>query len=161
MIAATCCRCRRELNEKGGVLLRPPDQEGKIDGLLGDWVVKHHVCASCMAAILEWLKQPPATRQRALYPTGSSPTPHWLHSTLTPSVRPTHTTMHVLFEGRPLCGFMAGCVPSGWPDGHKWVSITEVKEVDGKPGFLHDERSTPCDRCLSLASASSLIRNRA
>jgi hypothetical protein len=241
MISATCCRCGRELDKKGGIVLRPPEKEAEelFGGLLGDGTVKHHVCAACMESLLEWLRgsfrsgtpgQPYST-ERLAAPPGSPERridqsedwatieasyalsvtanvrlaekllnaesllketlpflkrarDHWpetsspqafvaqiddlearidavLLRALTPSVRPTHTTAHILFEGRPLCGFMAGCVPSGWPDGHKWVSITEVKEVDGKPGFLHDEHSTPCDRCLSLASASSLIRNRA
>jgi len=307
MIAATCCRCRRELNEKGGVLLRPPYQEGQIDGLLGDWVVKHHVCASCMAAILEWLKQPstprtvrctcgaeligcsqcgagepvghivcPVAERQANRPeivgyhycslhffggmipaskpaevkSESSPTKvtdwatveashalaevvsrlspdehqvglgsldalaaqfravfdrgraqlaallketrpflkrardHWPETSspqsfiaqvddlewridtalLQPTAPPIHgpTTTHVLFEGHPLCGFMAGSVPSGWPDGHNWVSIVEV--IEREPGVLSiptNETCTPCDRCLSFVSASSLIRNRA
>lgn len=72
---------------------------------------------------------------------------------------PTHTgpkTIHVLFEGHVLCGFMAGCVPSGWPDGHAWVSIVDMlKQKEWAAGFA------PCPRCLSLASAASLSRSRA
>ena len=73
--------------------------------------------------------------------------------TTAPPVRTGPPTTHVLFEGHALCGFMAGCTPSGWPDGHNWVSITEEKK--------RITVNNPCTRCLSLSSASSLGRSRA
>ena len=41
-----------------------------------------------------------------------------------------------LVQGRALCGFMADCVLSDWPDGHNWVS------VDGTV-TRHEEYSPP------------------
>jgi hypothetical protein len=204
MISALCCRCGRELATKGGVLLTPPEGEDEemFDGLLGDNVVKHHLCFSCLKATLEWLKMPverstircgcgaelaectqcgiagepvgsiecPVAARRA----GRAPIAEYhvcsLHHgrLIAPTGPPT---MHVLFEGHALCGFMAGCTPSGWPDGHQWVSIVEVVQQEGKvpptEGALCAFRArlikpcTPCDRCLSLASASALSRSRA
>jgi hypothetical protein len=328
MIAATCCRCERELDKKGGVLLRAPEgAERRVDGLLGDDVVKHHLCAACMAGILEWLKvnpndvpaPAPATSEKCATCNGSGsvtvgnertthtqPCPTCTNPFVVPSIpstkdgdwatveaaralaevvshlepppltpikvqlvvidaiaaqfrtafergcaQPTtrdaanrgrltkiadlawrlrlwaeesmraranlgpeeresaaaelgkagaygeaanevedvgrlcwadfrpkttghqenppapptpagHTTTHVLFEGHPLCGFMAGTLPSGWPDGHNWVSIVEV--VEHEPGVLSiptNETCRPCVRCVSLASASTLSRSHA
>jgi hypothetical protein len=66
VIAATCCRCGHELNKKGGVLLTDPVRSSPetilFNGLEGDLVVKHHVCVSCLEAILEWLKRPMSVR---------------------------------------------------------------------------------------------------
>lgn len=176
MIAATCCRCGHELNKKGGVLLtdhvRSSPETIIFNGLEGDLVVKHYVCVSCLKAILEWLKRPMsvrcecgaelaectqcgvagepvghvecpvAARKAGRVPIASYHVCSLHHGRLTSTDPPT---VHVLFEGRALCGFMAGC--------GAWVSIADMEKQEA--GF------TPCDRCLSLASASSLSRNRA
>lgn len=42
------------------------------------------------------------------------------------------TTVHILSRGRPLCGFMPGCVPGQWPERHKWVAIDSTDETDLK-----------------------------
>ena len=68
-----------------------------------------------------------------------------------PNARPT---THVLFEGQPLCGFMAGKLPKDWPPGHSWVSITDAAE---RPilGLC-----VPCDGCFSLAASTTIIGSR-
>jgi len=234
MIAAICCRCRRELGEKGGILLSAPEREGALDGLFCDWVVKYHVCAACMEPLLGWLKVPsqPSTlrcncgaelnrcvkcgagepvgtvvcpvaeRKAGRKPvveyhtcslhyetmlgtadlaydrgfrqgfgrTSSNPRRPTTQSGPTPST-PSPTTTHVLFEGHALCGFMAGGVPSGWPDGHNWVSIADVLVQEEPPEAsriplrfsipaLKDDYE-PCRRCLTLVPVSSLTRSRA
>ena len=73
-----------------------------------------------------------------------------------PPVHSGSTTIHVLFEGRPLCGFMAGTLPSGWPDWHKWVSIADVGL-----SATFSANELPCDRCFHLASSSALTRSLA
>ena len=35
--------------------------------------------------------------------------------------------VHVLHEGRPLCGF-SNDVPANWPGGHLWVGIKDVED---------------------------------
>ena len=259
MIAAICCRCRRELGEKGGILLSAPEREGALDGLFCDWVVKYHVCAACMEAVLEWLKTPTAeaappvaekcatchgmghvsvsnerTTRTEPCPTCTNPfesppisttgykyppaTPPPARSRLhaaccrevagglcartaehpgdcdprvahedgrtwtlqmvppaaivqTPPAHTGPTTTHVLFEGHALCGFMAGGVPSGWPDGHNWVSIADVRVQEEPPEASRiplrfsipslKENCEPCRRCLTLVPVSSLTRSRA
>lgn len=37
-------------------------------------------------------------------------------------------TVHVLHEGRALCGAMDG-VPRDWPEGHWWVELRHVNTV--------------------------------
>ncbi len=40
----------------------------------------------------------------------------------------TGPVVHVLHEGRALCG-MPGLFPKDWPDGHKWVRLDEAKDA--------------------------------
>jgi ferredoxin-thioredoxin reductase catalytic subunit len=47
-------------------------------------------------------------------------------------------TIHVLYEGRPLCGYRLDVCPGDWPDGHMWVAIE----------FLEDSN---CDLCIAAA----------
>jgi hypothetical protein len=70
------------------------------------------------------------------------------------------TTTHVLFEGHPICGFMSGTVPSGWPDWHNWVSNAEVTWHDGETSIPLSDHCTPCERCLRFASPPPFLRNR-
>ena len=149
MISATCCRCGCKLDKKGGVLLRAPEgeDEERFDGLLGDGVVKLHLCASCMPAILGWLRTEAARAS----------------DDRTKPLTPKTTTTHVLFEGHALCGFMVWCLPTGggWPDGHNWVSIAEVMMRKDGASIPTNGTCKPCDQCLRFASASALSRYRA
>jgi hypothetical protein len=47
---------------------------------------------------------------------------------LTSTLRPADT-VHILYHGKPLCDFHPG-VPGNWPEGHKWVSVDDPKEVN-------------------------------
>jgi len=45
--------------------------------------------------------------------------------------------VHLLHEGRTLCGFGLGKFPGEWPDGHKWT-------------WLHDAENVTCSKCLEV-----------
>jgi hypothetical protein len=52
-------------------------------------------------------------------------------------------TVHILHEGRPLCGFMESGTPSEWPDGHSWISVGEASHA----AFVNIAALCPnCDR---------------
>jgi hypothetical protein len=36
--------------------------------------------------------------------------------------------VHVLFGGRPLCGFMPGVVPGQWPETHRWTYLARWRQ---------------------------------
>jgi hypothetical protein len=57
MIDPKCCRCRRELTEKGGVLLLPPKGTCELVGveMEADIVPKLHLCVSCTDATVALL----------------------------------------------------------------------------------------------------------
>ena len=80
--------------------------------------------------------------------------------------RPKHdgpTTTHVLFEGQPLCGFMAGQLPKDWPAGHNWVSIADVVWGDGKAYIPNDsqrlEDPRPCPGCCDRVASSLVLQD--
>lgn len=37
--------------------------------------------------------------------------------------------VHVLFQGRPLCGAYPGLLPGAWPSGHYWTRIDTLYEA--------------------------------
>jgi hypothetical protein len=37
--------------------------------------------------------------------------------------------IHILKHGQPLCDFMPGKIPMHWPEGHKWVSFEDTKNL--------------------------------
>ena len=41
----------------------------------------------------------------------------------------TRNIVHILHEGRPLCGFMPGVHPGKWPAGHLWVGVSDMKDA--------------------------------
>lgn len=47
-------------------------------------------------------------------------------------------TIHILFEGRPLCGYRMDLYPGDWPEGHRWVAIEYLDDAN-------------CDLCLLAA----------
>jgi hypothetical protein len=49
MIKPMCDRCGNELDDFGGILLSPPDAEGKVDKL--------HLCKDCYSAIIASFKK--------------------------------------------------------------------------------------------------------
>lgn len=55
MIDPKCCRCKKELETKGGVLLMPPSQSVQIGTLEADLVAKLHLCVSCASDVVEFL----------------------------------------------------------------------------------------------------------
>ena len=55
MIDAKCCRCKKELEAKGGVLLMPPSRSFQLGTLEADLVDKLHLCAECAADVLRFL----------------------------------------------------------------------------------------------------------
>jgi hypothetical protein len=55
-------------------------------------------------------------------------------------------TVHLLHEGRTLCGSPSG-IPKDWPDGHRWMSIAEHKMMLDKAGASRVD----CDSCLFVA----------
>ena len=73
------------------------------------------------------------------------------------------TTTHVLFEGQPLCGFMAGQLPKDWPAGHNWVSIADVVWGDGKAYIPNDsqrlEDPRPCPGCCDRVASSLVLQD--
>jgi len=83
-----------------------------------------------------------------------------LFNAVAQSIGGANLTTHILFEGHPICGFMAGTVSSGWPDGHNWVSIAEVTWHDGGTSIPLSDHCTPCERCLRFASPPPFVRNR-
>lgn len=56
------------------------------------------------------------------------------------------TVVHVLVEGRPLCGFSL-VVPGRWPDGHKWVR--------NSPNDIAVAGPEICGACLEARHAMS------
>lgn len=64
---------------------------------------------------------------------------------LVDDVEPTFT-VHILATGLPLCGFSTG-VPKNWPEGHKWVSITDPEDAN-------------CQKCLSFVEEAKQFRGR-
>jgi len=61
--------------------------------------------------------------------------------------QPNLPTVHVLGQGRALCGFHAG-PPSEWPEGHLWVGTTDDPQVK-----LPKEYAA-CEACNSLLRAA-------
>jgi len=59
VIDAECCRCRRELETKGGVLLMPPSRSVQRGTLEADLVDKLHLCTECAADVVKFLETPP------------------------------------------------------------------------------------------------------
>jgi len=47
MICPKCCRCKKELDDYGAILLSPPDHEDKCD--------KYHICKVCFMLVWEKL----------------------------------------------------------------------------------------------------------
>jgi len=41
----------------------------------------------------------------------------------------TKKTIHVLYQGQPLCGF-SPTVPRDWPKGHLWVGMEDIKDAN-------------------------------
>ena len=58
MIDPKCCRCRRELEQKGGVLLMPPHRSVQRGALEADLVDKLHLCSECVADVVKFLESP-------------------------------------------------------------------------------------------------------
>jgi hypothetical protein len=48
-ITPTCDKCKKELQEFGGILLSPPDKKNKV--------VKYHLCKKCYKEIAEEIKK--------------------------------------------------------------------------------------------------------
>jgi len=60
MIDPKCCRCRRELEARGGVLLMPPHRSVQRGTLEADLVDKFHLCVECAYDVFRFLVAVPA-----------------------------------------------------------------------------------------------------
>lgn len=58
MIDPACCRCHKELEQKGGVLLMPPSRTVRLGTLEADLVDKLHLCHECSADVVAFLATP-------------------------------------------------------------------------------------------------------
>lgn len=56
MIDPKCCRCHKELEKKGGVLLMPPSGIAQVGTLEGDLVDKLHLCVECANDVVMFLE---------------------------------------------------------------------------------------------------------
>lgn len=56
MIDPKCCRCKKELEAKGGVLLMPPSRSVQVGMLEADLVDKLHLCVECTTEMLKFLE---------------------------------------------------------------------------------------------------------
>jgi hypothetical protein len=54
-------------------------------------------------------------------------------------------TVHALWGGLPLCGFMPGTVPGDWPAGHVWTNPQDLTALKA------DDSAKPCEKCLEEA----------
>lgn len=59
MIDPKCCRCKKELETKGGVFLMPPSRSVQVGTLDADLVDKLHLCVECAADVVKFLEIPP------------------------------------------------------------------------------------------------------
>ena len=54
MIEVFCCKCGKELNEKGGVIISPPETE---PSKLVDKGYKMHLCLQCYFKLMDWFNE--------------------------------------------------------------------------------------------------------
>lgn len=54
------------------------------------------------------------------------------------------STVHLLHGGVTLCNFYDGALPRDWPDGHRWVGLSEVRTEYG----VRKENPVNCPECL-------------
>ena len=53
-IEVKCLKCNQPLNEKGALLISPPEKEGRVDKVL-----KAHICCDCYKKIIMYIATDP------------------------------------------------------------------------------------------------------
>jgi hypothetical protein len=67
-------------------------------------------------------------------------------------------TVHILYEGLPLCGFST-TVPRDWPEGHRWVTIEDRTPLSEHGNVDADaQRCKVCERQRELLVSSGEAR---